>query len=1060
MEENNSYYWNGLEEFEKTPEYQKSLKDEFKEDIPVIEEALSDDTLELKSSRRGFLKAFGFGIGAASLAACETPVRKAIPYVIKPENVTPGVPSYYATTCGGCAAGCALLVKSREGRPIKIEGNLNSPLSKGGTCAVGQSTVLNLYDSERLQAPQIDGKDVSWGDFDSGLASAMGAAGGKTVVLTGTINSPTTQKIINDFLAATGGGDHVMYDAASVYAIRKAHQNNFGKKVLPAYDFSKAEVVVSFGADFLGTWISPVEFTKGYTSMRKLNAKNPEMSKHYQFEGLMSLTGSNADERVPVAASDEGKALLKLYSLVSGEGGGGSVSPAIDAKLAAAAKALKGAAGKSLVLCGTNDVASQEVVNAINNSLGNYGTTLNIDKPSYQAMGDDEAMYALTQEMKAGSVGNLIMIDVNPAYDYAEAEAFTAALKSVKNVVALSNKKDETAQLAKYIGATNHYLESWGDSNPKEGLFGLQQPLIRPLFDTRSATDTLLTWTAALAGGEAMTTLEAVQAYWKTNLHGGLGVFRTFWEGSLKKGVYTGAQPAMVEAEGETEESDSADEDEVVSTGGFSGDVAALAGALSGGAGSGMDVILFQKVGIRAGKWANNPWLQELPDPITKVTWDQCVSVSYNHAQANNLKDGDMVAVSAGGNSVKLPVLVVPGQSDKVLGLPLGYGRTAAGVTANGIGQNTAGLADGTKGAISYVVAGGSLSTPDGKTTLAKTQYYMGYEMAERGNSTFDALTRQATEERVDDFILKDTTLGEYQANRKAGNENRDTIQHHNHINLWDEHPKEGHWWAMSIDLNSCTGCGNCVVACHSENNVPMVGKKEVATRREMHWMRIDRYFKGHPGDQNGNLQVGHQPMMCQHCDNAPCETVCPVLATVHSDEGLNQQVYNRCIGTRYCANNCPYKVRRFNWFSYYSNDRLFNNPETNAPNRHMFDDYGRMALNPDVTVRARGVMEKCSMCVQRIQLGKLEAKVAKEPLKDGAIQTACQQTCPADAIVFGDLNNKESEVFKQYFDNERIYHALEEVKTLPSVSYMTKVRNTDEPESKNNSASHSEAHS
>lgn len=1035
----NKKYWNGLEEYHNTSSFQESQKKEFSEDIQV-DEALSEDSLGLKSNRRDFLKIFGFGMTAATLAACKTPVKKAIPYVVKPENVTPGVASWYASTCQGCSAGCGILVKTREGRPIKIEGNPQSMISRGGVCGVGQSTVLSLYDADRLQDALLDGEPVGWTAAGDYLQKTFpGIAGSELAILTGTVNSPSTLAAIAEVKKAKPGTKHIMYDAVSNWAIAKAHEKDFGKKALPTYHFGKADVIVSFGADFLGSWISPVEFTKGYTKNRKLDPNHPKMSRHIQFEANFSITGSNADLRVPIKPSQEAGALVTLHNEIAGATGGSSLSAGIEFKgpgnaVSAAAKELLAARGKSLVVCGTNDVASQQVVNAINKMLGNYGKTVDIDKPSYAKTGDDEAMDAFVNNI--GKYKGVVVWGVNPVYDHPEGEKIGAALAAMPFSFALATKMDETAAKCKVVGAIHHDLENWGDAMPRHGEYQIAQPTIRPIYKTNSAQEVLL----KMAGNQTPW-LDFVQSVWKKGPFATSGQlsFRKFWEKALNDGIYTSAHgmPAAAHAEehGDEHEADHEEmegemEEEMVAMTSSAIDVNSLKARF--GQNDGMEIVLYSSVNLRDGGHANNPWLQENPDPITKVAWDNFVSIPYKYAQENGLKDGDMMNVTASGKTVSLPALVQPGQANGTLAIALGYGRTMAGRVGNECGQNVFPMVKTSTNGTMYSYAGASIAKGDTWYQLAKVQTFVGYEMEDEGGVE----QRELIENRVDTWIVKETTLEEYNAKRSAGNPRPSK---HHMVSLWDIHDKKGHHWGMAIDLNSCTGCGACIVSCNAENNIPVVGRQEVRNRREMHWMRIDRYFRGSPNDQEGGLQVAHMPMLCQHCDNAPCESVCPVLATVHSDEGLNQQVYNRCIGTRYCANNCPYKVRRFNWFSYYWNDDF---KDVNFAQR---EKVGRLVLNPDVTVRARGVMEKCSFCVQRIQEKKLKAKVENRKLRDGEIQTACQQSCPADAIVFGDLNDKNSEIWKLY-NNKRTYHAIEEVKTLPSVAYMTKVRNKPAP--------------
>lgn len=1040
-------YWNGLEQYHAEDSFQRAQKDEFKEDLPM-EDALSEDSLGIQSNRRDFLKIFGFGLTAAALTACvEKPVRKAVPYVNKPEDVTPGRAAWYASTCNGCSASCGVVVKSREGRPIKIEGNDLHQVSKGGSCPVGQATILNLYDSGRLKSSRGPGNPVmKWGAVDNEIQTKLEAlgAGAKVFLVSNSIASPTSHKVIAKFKAKYPAAKHVSYDPVSQYALAKVHSDEGAAMLqVPGYNFSKAKVIVSIDADFIGSWISPVEYTKGYVKGRKVSEQHPEMSKHIQFESRMSLTGSNADLRIPMKPAQLLAAVAGLHEGLSGgsitfKGPGNGVERAVR-------ELKKAGQGNSLVVCGINDVNAQTVVKAINELLGNYGSTIDTAHPSYQMQGNDEAMAQMVGQL-AGADAVIFLDEANPVYDYMNGEAVAKALPGVGLSIAFVSKENETSKLCKYALSQTHWLEAWDDKMPRKGHYSLQQPLVRPLFDSRSWQDALLTWS-----GDSTKYYDFLRQSWQSDvftLGSGALTFKDFWTNSVKSGfvVSSGAaMPAPVADHGADHGADHAVDEAAEEVGEEIAPVEAAPVASTPNAGAArtalldahknnngaLELVIYQANNMHSGRWANNPWLQEFPDPITKVTWDNYISVPFVLAKSEGWKDGDKASITINKKSVTLPVIVQPGQAANTLAVQVGYGRDAvAGSVASGVGANVFPMVASSNGTLNYNPAGVKISPTGENIAMAKTQTYIGYDMEQEGGTG----KRKKIENRISDYILKETTLSEYQGNRASGNKRPSG---HHMLSLWNIHDKKGHHWAMAIDMNSCTGCGTCIVSCNVENNIATVGREEVLNRREMHWMRIDRYFKGDPADQEGNLQTLHQPMLCQHCDNAPCETVCPVLATVHSDEGLNQQVYNRCIGTRYCANNCPYKVRRFNWFSYYWNDDF---KDVNAMQR---DAVGRLVLNPDVTVRARGVMEKCSFCVQRIQEKKLGAKVENRKLKDGEIKTACQQSCPADAIVFGDLNDTSSEIYKLYH-NKRGYHALEDVKTLPSVLYLTKVRNTD----------------
>lgn len=1011
--ENNKKYWKGLEELHETPEFKGLQGREFAEELP-LEEVLSESTLNAPTPRRNFLKAMGFGVGAVTLAACNrAPVQKSIPYLIKPEEVTPGVANYYASTYNGYG----VLVKTREGRPIKIEGNPASPISKGGVCAQGHASVLDLYDSGRLNGPMMNGSASSWDAVDAFLKEEMTAiaASGKGVrILSGSILSPSTKALLDEFTAKYPATKHITYDAISASAIINANKNSFDKPVLPNYRFDNAQVIVSFGADFLGTWISPVEFTKQYVSNRNAFTlkEKKSMSRHIQFEAGLSLTGSNADRRVALKPSEEGIAILGLYNALAKMNGaatvaGAALNEAREKAILETAKELNANKGKSLVVSSSNDVSVQVMVNAINALLGSYGTTIDLDNASNQKQGTDVEVMELVKEMNAGQVDALFIYGANPVYTLANATAFADALKKVKLTVSFADRVDETAALCKVVAPDNHYLESWGDAEAKRGIYSVIQPAISPVYNTRQAQQTFLN----LADNSA-SYYDFVKAYWNANIfpkQSEITSFPAFWEHVLTTGhVAVAALPVQAYA--------------------FNKDLATVAQSIlaTAKAAKGVELSLYVPIGIGDGTNGNNPWLLEMPDPIAKVSWDNHVAVSKKQADEWGVKDNDVVEIKADNYTVKLPVLIQPGQVYGSISIALGYGRTAAGKAGNGVGKNAYPFISTTNGSFQNVTMVNVSKTTE-VYELALTQTHSSIEGRD---------------------IVRETTLGEYQEDPTARSGNRHQEKMYD---LWYTHKKDGHHWGMAVDLNACTGCSACIVSCSAENNVAVVGREEVLRRREMHWIRIDRYYTFNEGTANEqtkekqyehledfeNVSVIHQPMMCQHCDHAPCESVCPVLATMHSSEGLNQMVYNRCFGTRYCANNCPYKVRRFNWFNYADNEKF---------DYHMNSDMGKMVLNPDVTVRSRGVMEKCSMCVQRIQAGKLEAKISKTPLQDGKIQTACSSSCPADAIVFGDINDPNSKV-SQLLSNERVFYVLEELNVQPGIGYLTMVRNTEKVE-------------
>jgi len=1023
MKDNQKRYWKGLEELGGDPEFVKYAEKEFAEYLPINGNA---DEENEDSSRRDFLKMMGFGIAAASLAACEAPVRKAIPYLNKPETIDPGVPNYYASTYALGGNYCSILVKTREGRPIKIEGNTLSPVTMGGTSAQVEASLLSLYDKYRLTAPQSKEGEISWADLDKVVMEKLSGAG-EIRIVSNSILSPTTKKLINEFIVKYPGTVHLTYDSQSASGIIEAHQAAFQKKILPGFDFSKAKTIVSFDADFLGTWLSPIEFTKQYSRTRKVGKSKKEMSRHYQFESNLSLTGANADYRTPVKPSQQGLLAANLYNMIAEKAGATAVKAATveAANLEKAAGDLWSNKGNSLVVSGSNDPAVQLLIAGINNLLGNYGSTLDLNKVSNYRQGSDSAMKDFINQCKAGSLDAVIFLDANPVYDHPSGGELASALEKVGLVVSTSATIDETSALAHYIAPGNHFLESWEDAEPRAGSLSLGQPTISRLFNTRQVQESLLTW----SGASETEYFQYLKANWKENYftQSDLGNFDMFWDKCLHDGVFV-----LPEANSELEET----VDDSLSLA-FSGDLSAAAGSIATNyspKGEDLELSLYYKVTLGDGKQANNPWLQETPDPISKVTWDHYITVSKSFAKENKIvmvdSETSMAELTVDGNTFKLPVLVQPGQAVGTIGLALGFGRTSSGIVGDGLGINANPLLSEINGNVSLAVSGVGLKVLSETFKIARTQTHETY------------LGRES--------IIQETTLtnysnGTYEKDEKfrpyistsSGKKKPEDIT------LWNGHEYPNHHWGMVIDLNSCTGCAACSVACQAENNVAVVGRDEVINRREMAWIRIDRYYSSDGEDFKSldiaaeNPEVTFQPLMCQHCDNAPCETVCPVAATTHSAEGLNMMAYNRCIGTRYCANNCPYKVRRFNWFKYHDNTQF-------SKNSSMNNDLGKMVLNPDVTVRARGVMEKCTLCIQRIQAGKLVAKVEKRRPVDGDINTACAQACPADAIVFGDMKDPESAISKVINEENdaRAYHMLEEIRVMPGITYLAKVRN------------------
>lgn len=1087
-------YWKGLPELNNSEDFLQNKNNEFAEQLPMEEFLTGDDSNSKGTSRRDFLKVMGFSTAAVALAACETPVNKSIPYVVKPEEVTPGVANFYASTFYDGHDYASVLVKTREGRPIKIEGNDLSKVSNGATSARVQSSVLSLYDGARLNGPLAKGNPTTWKNVDDAVAKSL--TSGTNVILSSTIISPSTKAVIAEFTAKYPNTKHVTYDAISYAALIKANKNVFGKSVVSSYDFSKAKTIVGVACDFLGTWLSPIEFANQYSKTRKVNRENLEMSKHYHFEANLSLTGANADERYMVKASEYGKVIVSLFNEVAGATGNSKVSDAsrqgvtnADAAkaIAKAAKELVENKGKSIVVCGFNDEGCQTLVNGINKMLDNYGKTVDVEMHYNLKQGDDKAFLDLVADLNAGKVGTLMTYNCNPVYTAPASLKFEAAYKKAAVKVSFSQILDETALLADYVCPDNNFLESWGDANPKRGHYSLQQPTINQIFaapryeGTRQVQDTLLKWSGIKADY-----LTYLQGYWNNHIFPQQGKyldFASFWAHTLHDGVLkvsvlkdapiapmakdstgkplmTGVAAIINEVVADTvhvvapvaHHAATAATTEAAATLPTPDYNKAAASATSAKSGAQFELVVYEKVGLGNGNQSNNPWLMELPDPISKVTWDNYITMNPADVASLGLNEmkrqdiiGSIVDLTVNGVTIKVPVYPQPGQTAGTIGLAVGYGRTAETMkVAFGIGVN----------AYPFVtVANDTLQNVSLSASVAKTSE----------EHTFAATQIHHTIMGREEYILREVSLNEYKSKEKEVWNPAAMLpmhgggkKHVDEIDLWDAHPRMNHKWGMTIDMTSCIGCAACVVACTVENNVHVVGKSEVSRTREMHWLRIDRYYTSdmtkekaseeHVGalqmyldmeNPSLNPKVTFQPMMCQHCNHAPCETVCPVLATSHSTEGLNMMTYNRCIGTRYCANNCPFKVRRFNWFNYIENDMFTDiNPAQ--------QDLGRMVLNPDVVVRSRGVMEKCSMCQQRLQAGKLVAKAAKTPIVDGSIKTACQQACPTNAIMFGDVNDEASAI-NTWRNDDKNYFLLEEVGIKPTVSYLLKVRNQEE---------------
>lgn len=998
-------YWKQMRELSFESGDQKLIDGEF------VSSPLKTEDGEDETSRRDFLKLMGASIALGATGCIRRPVQKIIPYAKAPEEIIPGVANYYASSWTYGGEGYGLLMKTREGRPIKIEGNPSHPINQGGLSSRMSAQILALYDPDRLQNPSThkrggsESQTLTWDQLDEKVLPKLKE--GDVVLLSSSLASPSTSQIIGDFFQGFKGR-HVTWDPLGAEDIRLGQVASYGSSVVPRLAVERAKYILSVDCDLLGTFLNPVENMKGFSRNRTPTAG---MSKLVAFESIMSLTGMNADFRVRIKPSQQVDVLMGLaHEIVVSQGsskfaGQANVTSLLKTFANAAAKIGIDSAifkqiasdlwknkGQSLVVAGglvgrtAQADQLQIAVNFLNALLENDGKTIDAERSPYVSyQGSTEQLATLIEDMNAGKVKTLLIHRLNMAYLAPKSSGFVEALGKVGTVIYTGAQMDETAKLCDFVAPDHHDFENWGDTELQKGVFAIQQPTVRPLYNTRSLQSSLMNWAyAAELGPKRLTEpsgwYEYLQNYWKDqSVKMRRADFQSFWTKFLQDGVVN-----------------TSSRDGSTSARNFA--TAAL-GRVNAQASEGLELVMYEKIGLGDGSFANIAWLQELPDPVSKIVWDNYLVISPKRAKELGLRpdmdEGKVLRATTANGAITLPVHIQPGAHDEVVGVAVGYGRSTGSVAA-GIGTNVWSFAGFSKnGVVTSGLKVEKLEVLNEKIPLANTQghHYM--------------------EGRP---IVAEATLADYQKNEKAG------IKSHEIFSMWPKHSYTGYRWGMAIDLNTCTGCSACVTACQSENNIPVVGKQYVMQGREMHWMRIDRYYNG----DVDNPQVVVQPMLCQHCENAPCETVCPVVATVHSSEGTNDMVYNRCVGTRYCANNCPYKVRRFNWFNY---------SKVEAPMN--------MAFNPDVTVRVRGVMEKCSFCVQRIHGAKDVARAEKRKIRDGDVKTACQQACPTDAIVFGDMNDGNSQVSK-LFASKRTYMVLDELNALPSVRYQTKIRNTE----------------
>ena len=993
-------YWLSLEQWSKDKEFQSlaGRDREFMNSLPSEEEGLWE--------RREFLQLMAASMALASFGCVRRPTEKIVPYVKRPDDVHLGEANIYSSSYYDGEEGFGILVKTREGRPIKIEGNKNHPVNEGGLSARAHSHILSLYDPERLKDPQQNLFNESrsnrekirakYPEVDKEIVKALKKR--KTAFLTGEWPSPSSELLLRDFCKNISCS-HFVWNPLNHSSLAKAQKLCYGETLVPRFALDRARLILSINCDFLGTWLHPTEFNRSYSKGRKANR---EMNRLVVFESLLSLTGTNADWRVRIKPSQQLELVLSLIASLDQRGFVKAKWPSHLKKPVSPWKTFPidqkdwdqlisdiwEHRGQSLILTGDtkNAIGLQVAVTWLNHLLGNDGWMVDYRHPYRTWTWADRNIETLIKNLEKGKVDTLIIHKTNPLYTYPDTERLTAAIKKAKLVVYTGDREDETGRLAHYILPDHHDLEKWSDWEFQKGVLSIQQPTIRPLYNTRTFEEALMEWAKGVGKSSFLKETDSWYGYLRKNVTAQANMGFS-WEEFLKKGVNI-KTPDYKKKRFSSRSFQSSALKSIV-------DLDSKAPTHQG-----YELSLYSTVGLKDGTLANVSWLQEFPDPVTKICWDNYLCVSPVTAREKDLKEGQIVRLKNSKHNLKVPVHIQPGQADGVLGLALGYGRQRAGKVANKVGVNAWPLMEISQDQPVFSSLSVSMEPTTDKVALANTQGHHSME------------GRQ---------IVVETTLKKYLKNPGGA------IHRHKVFSIWPAHKYPKHKWGMVIDLNSCTGCSACVSACQSENNIPTVGKDLVLQGREMHWIRVDRYYKGQPEAP----ETVHQPVVCMHCDNAPCETVCPVVATVHSDEGTNDMIYNRCVGTRYCANNCPYKVRRFNWFNYAKKvEKPLN-----------------MAMNPDVTVRSRGVMEKCTFCLHRIRSAQAKAKLEGRALKDGDVQTACQQSCPTGAIVFGDLNDKTSEVHR-LFKREDSYALLEELNTQPAVRYQVKVRNKEESDS------------
>jgi molybdopterin-containing oxidoreductase family iron-sulfur binding subunit len=1007
-----------------TPEFEKSPQE-------ILEEAKGQGF-----SRRTFLKFMGASAVMVG-AACRRPTEQIVPAVVQTPEYIPGEALFYSTVSPD---GTGLIVRTREGRPVKIAGNPEHPIGEGGVSAYEVASIMDLYDPDRLRRAALitDGKKKYVDESEIVDEASSKIQEGSYAILSGPINSPSSRALIHAFLKKFPGGRLMeLRQDPTLRQIAEGQRLCYGESVVPTYNFDKANYILSIDADFLGSMILPAYFSANFAKGRDVRNGGKQMSRLVAIESMMSVTGSNADERIPVRPGDQVSVALAIASQIVVKLGRSSfagnsavtgvlsrylpekVAPALgisEEAIAKIAEDLWSNRGASLVIGGSplaangNNASLQIVVNLLNSILENDGKSINHEYPIQLSSGASDAeMQSFIGDLHSGKIKTLIVAGANPVFHLPESLPVKESLGKVEYILSINDRIDETARLANAILPSSHYLESWSDSEPIKGLLSVGQPVIRPLYETKSLEDRLI----QLAGG-SIDGHESFYSFLKSRWSSFKGS-RKFWNSVLMQGHYSPSRKEIKR--------------DVRSRGFNQGVLQRLPSAPDQ---TGLKLGFYYAIPVRDGSGANNAYRQELPDPITKIVWSNAAAILPETARKLKLEEGSLVDINTQSGTIRIPVHLQPGLHPDAILIALGYGRSEAGKTANGVGTSVMNMVNSGNDSFIYSGISAEIKATGKSKKLAGTQlvYRNGFNTEDRAFFAPGTLPNApyGGSSDYDRPILLETTLAEYQ--KDAAGVRKKLIKYPKNADIMKKWDYRGMRWHMVIDLNLCTGCSACVTSCDLENNVPMVGPDEVATGREMHWLKIDRYYSG----DEENPEVAHQPMMCQHCENAPCETVCPVAATQHNNEGLNVMAYNRCVGTRYCANNCPFKVRRFNWFE---------NWDYMEGLRRKLRDPAQLGLNPDVTVRRRGVMEKCTFCIQRIANARHEMRTRGEKiLQDGTFVTACQEVCPTSAISFGNINDQNSRVYRLTTEEKRSYKVLDFLNVNPSVTYLAKIRN------------------